>query len=182
MRLIPFDHVLLRTALSPDEVLRRLAERVERRRILWKRVADPEKPLRGAVEAGRIHVRRGREGPFDKQAGLVIADGVIGPDAGGARLELSLRLAWWYLAMIGLAAAAFLVIAAGAAARQRGDPLFVLVTLAPVAILYVATVASFSREAPRVRKLVELLAAAAPAVDAPGRPGPRRPNRLVRGD
>jgi hypothetical protein len=184
--LSPVHRLALLSPLPPDDLRRRLEARTEQRVLALRLKADPEKPLRGRIRGLRFKVARAKADPFgDRDAGLAVAVGEIGPAPEGARIDGAIRppllLALVPIAVVGGFVAALL--ATGGSVRGLGPAAFL--ALAVIATL----LASTRRESSRLLALLTELAQARPAAPADrsavgrartvrGRP-PR--NRLVRG-
>jgi hypothetical protein len=186
VNLSPVQRLALVSPLPPDDLRRRLEARTEQRVLVLRLKADPEKPLRGRIRGLRFKVARAKTDPFgDRDAGLAVAVGAIGPAPEGARIDGVIRPPL-FLALVPAVAIGGLILALLAtrdALRAAAPAVFALIAV--LATLLTST----RRESSRLLALLTELGQARPAAPAaPGsggharRIGGRAPrNRLVRG-
>lgn len=144
--LLPTRRLVVRSALSPAELLRRLGSLI-----------GPGLPFAGAIGDGAFTARRRRT---LARFGLPVARGAVHADAGGARVEIDLRLEPIFVALY--ATWAVIMLAASAALARESIAAGHLETgsLGPAALVVFVhgmVHASFAGEAALLRRYLEAL-------------------------
>ncbi|MDX2250142.1 MAG: hypothetical protein SF052_25390 [Bacteroidia bacterium] len=158
MKYLPFENIIYKTHLSPDEVRRRLAEKVEPQKFFrmtgFGRNKN-DKDYEGKVDQNGFQITRiiGYRNSFLPQI-----EGEIQPGGEGTSVHVKMNLhpLVWVFIFIWCAGVGSAFVALTVSSVQRGEfDLFVLIPLGMLVFVYFMTIFAFKFESAKSKKYLE---------------------------